>query len=93
MNDSYEINVTRKHIRAGVMRDHFKCPVALAILDTIKDASLVTVSKSFINVYWAGVKNPYYKTMVNSPTEVIDFIIQFDNAQHVKPFKFTLKLT
>jgi hypothetical protein len=83
------VEVKQEHINRGMEGVCFKCPIALAILETmvIKYGyrGTVSIDPVFITLY-----NPL-KT-IPTPPAVFDFMQDFDNYVPVEPFTLELEI-
>lgn len=82
------INVSQEHIDKGKRINSVLCPVALAIVDTIKD-EYVFVSAGYNGVVIFKGNIEECKTY-NIPSYVKDYMLEFDHGHKIKPFSFTL---
>ena len=82
-----EVTVTARHIDEGVPCTTTRCPVALAIMETVRPVR-VDVQAGVIN-FGTG---PGQYTAVVPPDEVTWFVDEFDDLLPVEPFTFTLEV-
>jgi hypothetical protein len=83
------LSVTREHIKKGKAGDCGKCPVALALLDGLPNATKVSVDEDSIIVVEA--KGNGRTVSYHVPRSVERFINNFDDEEPVKPFAFKLE--
>ena len=82
------ITVTAQHIAAGVREDCENCPIALAILEAFPGVGYVAVGPGTCTI--APADGPTGATDVDLPESALNFIWDFDDGGHPKPFTFTL---
>lgn len=75
------IKVLQHHIDRGTPHSPHSCAVALAVLEQYPDAKNVSIG------FCIGIGDQFYVT----PNEVHDWIVKFDDYQHVEPFEFELR--
>ncbi|MEK6881900.1 MAG: hypothetical protein AABY22_19940 [Nanoarchaeota archaeon] len=84
-----KIKVSTTHIKNGKINSTRKCPIALAIQETMnisyREAS---VYDDYINLEIGGTMH-----FINLPKRAIDFIDKFDDRRQVKPFCFQIKIS
>lgn len=81
-----EIELKQTHIDKGVANECDKCPGALALLEQIPDLESVHVDTENIQFRTAmGTR-----VNVETPRELRDFIILFDDGARPAPFKFKI---
>ena len=83
------ITVTARHIAAGVREDCENCPIALAILESIPGIGYVAVGPGTCTIGADG-RDTGTGTDVDLPESALNFIWDFDDGGHPKPFTFTL---
>lgn len=83
------INITNSCIEHGKRADSSRCPIALALEEVVSTETMISVGIDSINlrlyqseVWWIR----------NASKKVSRFIIDFDQRQTVKPFKFNLNI-
>lgn len=81
------VRVTKGHIEAGKPGKCLDCPVALAVADTLRYETLVSVCPFWIELTLAGEL-----VRVHPPPAVSMFIVAFDSGELVAPFDFTLTI-
>lgn len=87
------INVTQDHIDRGVKEDCEKCPVALAVFETVPGCVYADVSDIGIKVHIRDVANGGYGvSTTKAPASVPAFYAAFDSGRPVKPFSFELTI-
>ena len=80
------IQVKQEHIDNGYEGNCYRCPIALAIKDVVKDSAEVIVGINMVTF----VAGKYFPPIPLSQ-EVENFIIQFDNGvKDLMPFSFEL---
>ena len=90
------INLEQRHINQGTKNECRDCPVALALLEALPGASLVTVGAAGMNVGNKMITRLYHGphdvhgTAVYTPQAVVRFIHAFDDGHEVEPFTFNL---
>ena len=82
-----EISVTADHIDRGTQCCTTRCPVALAIRDTLHPLS-VDVQDDLIHFGVSGGKYVF----VHTPEEAGYFVDEFDDGLPVQPFTFILEV-
>ena len=84
-----KVQVTIKDINDGVMCSSALCPVALAILHTVKGKYCVRVKNDHIALFEPNIflKEPFQVAM---PEAVKKFIRMFDKLGVGEPFEFDL---
>lgn len=75
-----KITVTEEHIKHGIVRSVYNCPIALALKDCTRD------EHAYAGVIDFKVCNNYYAP----PEKALDFIQAFDSGEFVVPFEFEL---
>lgn len=75
--------VSKNHIKEGLPKSPYACPIALALREQGYKHSDIAVSS--INLY---VK-PHFYTL---PSEAVSFIHYFDKNQNGEPFEFEIDL-
>ena len=81
------INVTTRHIAKGEPGECAHCPVALAIRDALPDIANVVVGPEEIGIQLAA-DGPWAE--LDSPRDVVMFIMLFDTNGQAPPFTFEL---
>jgi len=84
-----KISVTEEHIRNGVKAHSGKCPVALAVMDSIKPGTMLIVGCDTLGVYCEKNNDSFCFKLGR---KAINFIVLFDIEQLVKPFSFYLDI-
>lgn len=82
-----EIHLRQDHIDKGQRSECTRCPGALALIEQVPDVESVDVDD--IRVIFRTVMGATVK--VETPEELHDFIIDFDDGKPVKPFSFKIK--
>ena len=86
--DPIKVKMTRDHIRDGKQGDYHFCPVALAIRDAgSKSMCAVDVTTNRILAYDREVAR---RVRASVPSEVADFIRDFDSGKSPEPIAFDL---
>ncbi len=85
-----KINVTQDHIDKGIPGSSYKCPVALAIKETLPpgDARRISVGLCYVSFYRKKGINRFYT--YGLPKRIVTFIETFDEKKKVRPMHFTL---
>lgn len=83
-----KITVTKKHIDAGIRNDCERCPIALAILESVPDSASPTVDHSEISFL---KDNRFTLVHSDTPRSAEEFIERFDNGLPVQPFTFEIE--
>jgi hypothetical protein len=88
------VRVKAKHINGGVAKDCSRCPVAKALIDVGFKAVYaspyvfeVASSQRTLNNY-----SSKKRAALSTPKVARDFMRDFDQHLHVKPFTFTLEI-
>ena len=86
------IKVTQEHIDEGTPMHCWRCPVALAIRDTIAENETYGRLPSVdVNRSWGSISGiDYDKRWFAFSERVVSFIDTFDRGDHVWPFEFEL---
>ena len=95
----YTINVTQDHIDNGQRESAFRCPLALAIKESLNIKYIPNEINGKAH-YPVGVTHQYfriYDTLSNFqeyelPEKVYDFVIKFDRNEEVQPFSFEMEI-
>lgn len=86
-----KIDVTQKDIYKGCIGKGDNCPVARAIIRTLKRAKIffyeIDVDSNDILI-----ESRYASLRIPTPCKTSIFINRFDNSKTVKPFNFQLRL-
>ena len=77
------VSVTKTHIKEGLQKSPYACPIALALRDQGYKHSDIAVSS--INLY---VKPNFYVL----PPEAANFVAIFDKNKNGEPFEFEIDL-
>jgi hypothetical protein len=85
-----KISVTQEHIRRGVPRRPWCCPIALALGDVLDDShQKISVKENEIEIG----QIPYVVLITRKTPEICqDFIEAFDNGDVVQPFEFEVDI-
>lgn len=82
------ISVERRHITHGVRCNTGMCPIALAIVDCLRDGVRCSVGNTGVWLY-GGVFSGH---VLELPEEAQQFVRRFDRGAEVEPFSFTLQM-
>lgn len=77
-----KISVEQKHINQGEQEHCERCPIALAIFDSV-EACFVSVESFFVHID---------SESFDLPDNAIDFIESYDDGEPVSPFEFELPI-
>ena len=87
LKHNIKVNVTSDHIRHGIQQDCEKCPIALAVSETLRLIYQVAIGEDSIIVLDKRTNESYRWDM---PQNVQDFISGFDNGFFCSPISFTI---
>jgi hypothetical protein len=87
------ITVTADHIEHGVNADCRACPIALAIAEAVTEPGIVVAvfqndARIWRPIQGSSLHEPLYTA--DLPDAARQFIVAFDNDEHVEPFSFEL---
>ncbi len=86
ITERHTINTSQRHIDHGLKKDCGKCPLALAIEETIGSPCQVGTES-------VGIHRPGWPYMIGDlPEEAKNFVYRFDNDMMVGPISFPIVL-
>ncbi len=79
------ISVTAEHIAKGEPENRERCPVALAIMDALPNATAIEVTGTLLSISHG---EQFFTTRL--PPKASEFVRDFDDSEPVQPFTFDL---